>query len=273
MSNGYLNIHSGTRRQCHGHERSPACSPPATSPTRSIARPSPPPVSAAWRRWMRRSSSTRNTEAALAADPSLRLIRSLEHARRRIGMRCTTAAIPSSGTPSCSDSTTPDACARTGAGHRHIGLWERCAGRRRARLPEDQLARRIRVRPCVGACLCAVRPRLFPEVAGAVPYSPVTGPRLLAPITDARRPAGAMMSRPRQSNCRPLHVNFLPEPRLRAFDDRWLARGDVQYHWHNRRMEGFRPVPAAFATSIARTSARSAPGARAGVTLPRGPRR
>ena len=40
--------------------RCPACSPPATWPTRSIARRSPRPASAAWRRWMPRSSSTRS---------------------------------------------------------------------------------------------------------------------------------------------------------------------------------------------------------------------
>jgi len=42
----------------------PACSPPAMSPTRSIARPSPRQASAAWRRWMPRNISTSSASPA-----------------------------------------------------------------------------------------------------------------------------------------------------------------------------------------------------------------
>ncbi len=74
----------------------------------------------------------------------------------------------------------------------------------------------------------------YPKWLVAVPYSPVTGPRLLA-RDDTRRGAllDAMLDRVRHDRLSSLHVNFLPERELGAFDDRWLARGDVQFQWRN----------------------------------------
>lgn len=75
----------------------------------------------------------------------------------------------------------------------------------------------------------------YPKWLVAVPYSPVTGPRLLARDLTARlRLLGAMRARSDRDGYSSLHVNFLPEDELAAFDDAWLARGDVQFHWHNR---------------------------------------
>ena len=81
----------------------------------------------------------------------------------------------------------------------------------------------------------------FPKWLGAVPYSPVTGPRLLARNDDGR-PAlldaiGALM---RESGLSSAHVNFHDANDEAAFDfpqsldDRgWSLREDIQYHWHN----------------------------------------
>jgi hypothetical protein len=73
----------------------------------------------------------------------------------------------------------------------------------------------------------------FPKLLCAVPYSPVTGPRLLA-RDDAHR---AMLLRGLREACgdgfSSAHVNFHDAADARAFDDRWLARVDVQYHWQN----------------------------------------
>ena len=74
----------------------------------------------------------------------------------------------------------------------------------------------------------------YPKWLVAVPYSPVTGPRLLA--ADASRRAAlldAMLDQARRSKLSSLHVNFLPGNELDCFDDRWLARGDVQFQWRN----------------------------------------
>lgn len=74
----------------------------------------------------------------------------------------------------------------------------------------------------------------YPKWLVAVPYSPVTGPRILAADTTTRSALlDNMLDRVRQEQLPSLHVNFLPENELDAFDDRWLARGDVQFQWRN----------------------------------------
>jgi predicted N-acyltransferase len=74
----------------------------------------------------------------------------------------------------------------------------------------------------------------FPKWLVAVPYSPVTGPRLLARDAGARRALlAAMRERSDADGLSSLHVNFLREEELPAFDEGWLARGDVQFHWRN----------------------------------------
>lgn len=75
----------------------------------------------------------------------------------------------------------------------------------------------------------------YPKWLVAVPYSPVTGPRLLA-----REPAdraallAAMVEHSRREGLSSLHVNFHPEAEDGAFGEDWLAREDVQFHWRNR---------------------------------------
>jgi hypothetical protein len=74
----------------------------------------------------------------------------------------------------------------------------------------------------------------YPKWLVAVPYSPVTGPRLLA--SDPKHRVAlieAMLDQARQQRLSSLHVNFLPASELDAFDARWLARGDVQFQWRN----------------------------------------
>ena len=75
----------------------------------------------------------------------------------------------------------------------------------------------------------------FPKWLCAVPYSPVTGPRLLA-RSDANRRilSDAIVEATRQMGLSSAHVNFHTQAEQIAFGDEWLARCDVQYHWHNR---------------------------------------
>jgi hypothetical protein len=94
--------------------------------------------------------------------------------RRRLGWApCTTGAIRSWRTPSFPGWNSTAACARTGAGRR---ATSRCgtatAGRGGARLPQVQLARRIRVRPCLGACLCAHGLDYYPKWLARCPTRP-----------------------------------------------------------------------------------------------------
>ncbi|MFD0738126.1 GNAT family N-acetyltransferase [Lysobacter koreensis] len=75
----------------------------------------------------------------------------------------------------------------------------------------------------------------FPKWLCAVPYSPVTGPRLLA-TTQARRQQllEAMTGLCERQGWSSAHVNFHEAQDDTAFAEHWLARVDVQYHWHNR---------------------------------------
>ena len=85
----------------------------------------------------------------------------------------------------------------------------------------------------------------YPKLLNGVPYSPVPGPRLLAG-NHARTPSlqrelvEAMRREAERLGLSSVHANFLQPAELAAFDDGWLARSDVQFHWHNR---GYRHFP------------------------------
>src|SRR5690606_7622418 len=74
----------------------------------------------------------------------------------------------------------------------------------------------------------------YPKWLFGVPYSPVTGPRLLAADTDARQALVRALARAvDDAGLSSAHVNFhLPEEAA-LFGGDWLERTDVQYHWHN----------------------------------------
>ncbi|KZC18670.1 MULTISPECIES: GNAT family N-acetyltransferase [Rhodanobacter] len=85
----------------------------------------------------------------------------------------------------------------------------------------------------------------YPKLLNGVPYSPVAGPRLLAG-NDAHTPSlqrelvEAMRREAERLGLSSVHANFLQPAELAAFGDGWLARSDVQFHWHNR---GYRHFP------------------------------
>jgi predicted N-acyltransferase len=74
----------------------------------------------------------------------------------------------------------------------------------------------------------------YPKWLGAVPYTPATGPRLLA-IDDALRAAlpDAIRDAVRAEGLSSAHVNFHAAGDDPCFGDDWAARIDVQYHWRN----------------------------------------
>jgi uncharacterized protein len=75
----------------------------------------------------------------------------------------------------------------------------------------------------------------FPKWLCAVPYTPVTGPRLLARDAGAREVLlGVIESMTRSAGLSSAHVNFLRDDEDDAFGEDWLPRIDVQYHWRNR---------------------------------------
>ena len=74
----------------------------------------------------------------------------------------------------------------------------------------------------------------YPKWLGAVPYTPVTGPRLLAADDGMRRrlPA-AIRESAKAAGESSAHVNFLDARDDGCFDETWIERIDVQYHWRN----------------------------------------
>ena len=74
----------------------------------------------------------------------------------------------------------------------------------------------------------------YPKWLFAVPYSPVTGPRLLA-RNDAHRQTlvKAMTALGQREGVSSIHVNFHAEQDISVFSAEWLERIDVQYHWRN----------------------------------------
>ena len=84
----------------------------------------------------------------------------------------------------------------------------------------------------------------FPKWLCAVPYSPVTGPRLLARDDAGRRALlEAMATQAARDGWSSAHVNFHAGSEDPVFGPEWLAREDIQYHWHNaggwRDFDGF----------------------------------
>jgi predicted N-acyltransferase len=111
----------------------------------------------------------------------------------------------------------------------------------------------------------------YPKWLVAVPYSPVTGPRLLARDEDARRALLEAMRRHAAAAGMPsVHVNFLREDEAGAFGAGWLARTDVQFHWQNAGWDDFEAFLAALdARRRKNIRQERAKVARAGVTLRR----
>ncbi len=95
----------------------------------------------------------------------------------------------------------------------------------------------------------------YPKLLNAVPYSPVPGPRLLAGAgadasTLQRQLVTAMRTEAERMGLSSVHADFLHPIELAAFDTdtaphAWLARSDIQFHWHNH---DYRHFPAFLAT-------------------------
>lgn len=77
--------------------------------------------------------------------------------------------------------------------------------------------------------------RYYPKLQVAVPFTPVTGPRLFAPNQEAKRQLmGGLAELCRETTASSVHLTFLPEADWQEFGtEPWLRRTDIQFHWHN----------------------------------------
>ncbi|MCC6869581.1 MAG: N-acetyltransferase, partial [Burkholderiales bacterium] len=90
--------------------------------------------------------------------------------------------------------------------------------------------------------------RYYPKLVAAIPFTPVTGPRLIAAADDVRRALLAhAVGLLRDGAFSSLHVLFLPESELPdARDLPLMARTGVQFHWVNEGYRDFADFLAAF---------------------------
>jgi hypothetical protein len=99
----------------------------------------------------------------------------------------------------------------------------------------------------------------YPKLQVAVPFTPVTGPRLLvrpSPFEDAVRGAlaDALAEIATNSDLSSAHVTFLTEHEWRLLGDRgFLQRTDQQFHWNNAGYSSFDEFLAALSSRKRKT--------------------
>ena len=87
--------------------------------------------------------------------------------------------------------------------------------------------------------------RYYPKLQAAVPFTPVTGPRLMiAPGEDRLEARRALLeacpSAIEETRASSLHITFMPEDDWRAAGDvGFLLRNDQQFHWENKNYGSF----------------------------------
>ena len=85
----------------------------------------------------------------------------------------------------------------------------------------------------------------YPKLISAVPFTPVSGPRLLIHPDQNRSHVRDLLVAGLQEavsahDVSSLHLNFLPEEDWHALGDHgFLQRLGLQYHWHNHGYQGF----------------------------------
>jgi predicted N-acyltransferase len=90
----------------------------------------------------------------------------------------------------------------------------------------------------------------YPKLLGAVPFTPVPGPRLMARDADARRVLlRAMQQLARDAKLSSAHVLFLDDADQQAArDEGWMMRSTVQFHWTQPEAAAWADFPAFLAS-------------------------
>ncbi len=115
--------------------------------------------------------------------------------------------------------------------------------------------------------------RYYPKLLGAVPFTPVTGPRFLArPDTDAATVRQALLQGARELVDRlgvsSLHVNFPTRPEWEAMGEAGLLlRQDMQFVWRNENYGTFEDFLAALSSGRRKTVRRERREAQAGLDI------
>ena len=85
--------------------------------------------------------------------------------------------------------------------------------------------------------------RYYPKLQSAVPFTPVTAPKLLVPSGEAalkRALLTAAENLAQRNGISSVHATFVPEAEAElARASGWLLRHDTQFHWHNEAYSSF----------------------------------
>lgn len=83
--------------------------------------------------------------------------------------------------------------------------------------------------------------RYYPKLQVSVPFTPATGPRLLADNQDARAALIAGLEQQCEAlNASSVHVTFATEQQAAEIARAgWLTRNDIQFHWYNNTYATF----------------------------------
>ena len=83
--------------------------------------------------------------------------------------------------------------------------------------------------------------RYYPKLQTSVPFTPATGPRLLAGTAQHRAAlADGLIALCQQLQASSAHITFAPHSEWSEMGEKgWLQRQDIQFHWHNQGFKNF----------------------------------
>jgi predicted N-acyltransferase len=111
--------------------------------------------------------------------------------------------------------------------------------------------------------------RYYPKLQIAAPFTPATGPRLLLADPAYAAPLlGAAEQLCRSNGFSSAHATFVEPAQLPLFERAgWLARSDIQFHWHNRGYATFDQFLAALSSRKRKAIRKERAAAQAGVAI------
>ncbi|MDX1738471.1 MAG: GNAT family N-acetyltransferase, partial [Alphaproteobacteria bacterium] len=87
--------------------------------------------------------------------------------------------------------------------------------------------------------------RYYPKLISAVPFTPITGPRLLVSNQEETEKivtalTQGMIELASKYGVATIHVNFLPDSQQKQLEHlQFLSRNDIQFHWQNHHYKDF----------------------------------
>jgi uncharacterized protein len=89
----------------------------------------------------------------------------------------------------------------------------------------------------------------YPKLQISVPFTPATGPRLLAADVHKPKLLKGLEAAAQQLGASSAHITFLPEADWSSAPPNWLNRQDIQFHWHNQEFKTFADFLASLSSS------------------------